>query len=163
MSDELVRRDPVTGEALAPGANGRYEPFAPGHRKSVKSGFWMSPMLREDDRHEVEEIVEALVEMMPFYRDAFDLALTQLACKLWRQRRAYRDLAENGLLREGLPAPILIDLSKLERSIGRDLAEFGLTPRSAAALGADLSRAAALTTPDRLAAHIADRYGDGAL
>ena len=61
--------------------------------------------------------------------------------KLWRQRRAYRDLSVYGLIREGgKPAPLLAELAKVENAIQRDLVELGLTPRSSAALGLDLAR-----------------------
>ena len=143
MTDGLVpleRRDKATGEPLRPGAHGRYAPFTAGHRVPERHGFWSSPMLRPDDRAEVEEIAAALREAMPFYRPSFELAVEGLACKLWRLRRGYRDLSENGILRAGQPAAILGDLGKLERAVARDLAEFGMTPRSAVALGVDLLR-----------------------
>ena len=114
-----------------------WPPFEPGHMLSVKSGFWASPMLREHDRAEVEEIADSLRELMPGYAPAFELTIEQLACRIWRQRRAYADLSEHGIVRKGQPAPLLVDLAKLERQIARDLAELGMTPRSALALGVD--------------------------
>jgi len=114
-------------------------PFEAGNTAAVKSGFWASPMLRETDRAEVAEIEASIWDLMPVRSPTFALAVEQLACRVWRQRRAYSDLAEHGILRDAQPAPILSDLSKLERAIGRDLVELGLTPRSAAALGLDLA------------------------
>jgi hypothetical protein len=117
-----------------------WPPFEPGNTAAVRSGFWASPTLRPDDRAEVEEIAASLREVMPLYLAAFEPVLEQLACRLWRQRRAYGDLSEHGILRaDGKPAPILIDLSKLERQIARDLADLGMTPRAAAALGVDVA------------------------
>ena len=107
---------------------------------ALRSGFWASPMLRPDDRAEVEEIASGIFELLPFRRPEFAPVVEQLACRYWRQRRAYADLAENGVIRDGSPAPVLGDLAKLENRIARDLAELGLTPRSAAALGVDLAR-----------------------
>jgi hypothetical protein len=114
-----------------------WEPFQPGHELSMRSGFWASPMLRDDDRAEVEKIEDSLRDLMPGYAPAFEPMLEQLACRIWRQRRAYRDLSENGIVRKGQPAPLLVDLAKLERQIARDLTELGMTPRSALALGVD--------------------------
>jgi NAD dependent epimerase/dehydratase family len=34
---------------------------------------------------------------MPVYRPEFNLAVEQLSCRFWRQRRAYRDLSEHGV------------------------------------------------------------------
>jgi hypothetical protein len=76
-----------------------------------------------------------------------------MACRLWRQRRAYRDLSEHGLIREGKPASVLGDLAKLEGRLMKDLDAFGLTPRAAVALGLDLLRGEATKlTITRLAA-----------
>jgi hypothetical protein len=60
--------------------------------------------------------------------------VSQLAVRLWRQRRAYRDLDEHGLIRDGRPAPVLDHLTKLESRIMADLEALGLTPRSASEL-----------------------------
>lgn len=117
-----------------------WQPFEKGNGAAVKSGFWVSPALRAGDRVEVEEIMEALIEAMPFFGPGFALAVEMTAAKVWRLRRGYADLAEHGILRDGVPAPILGDLGKLERTIARDLDALGLTPRSAVALGVDLLR-----------------------
>ena len=55
-------------------------------------------------------------------------------CIHGRQRRAIRDLDEDGLIRDGKPAPILDHLAKLENRIMADLEALGLTPRSASEL-----------------------------
>ena len=87
-------------------------------------------------------------------RPEFRLAVEQLSVKLWRQRRAYRDLSEHGLIREGgKPAPLLAEVAKVENAIQRDLVELGLTPRSAAALGCDLVAA------QRIGSGLVERYG----
>ena len=126
-------------ELVGRGARGySWPPFERKNLAAKKSGFWASPMLREDDRAEVEEIAASLRELCPLSSPAFEPLIEQVACRLWRQRRAYRDLSENGTVREGHPAPLLVDLGKLERQISRDLAELGMTPRSAAALGVDV-------------------------
>jgi hypothetical protein len=131
--------DPATGE-WAPAFPGQRPPLETGHTLTLKSGFWAAPRLRPDDRAEVEELVVRSWELLPFRRPEFELAVEQLACRIWRQRRAYADLAERGIVRDGKPAPILADLGKLENTIQRDLETLGLTPRSAASLGADLVR-----------------------
>jgi hypothetical protein len=77
---------------------------------------------------------------MQVYRPEFEPAIMQLACRLWRQRRAYRDLSENGVIRDGQAASVLGHLAKLEGANARDLDSFGMTPRAAVALGLDLLR-----------------------
>ena len=105
-----------------------------GNLLAAKSGFWIDPELREEHRVELEEIEAAIVEVCPYPAEPFGLAVGQLAVRLWRQRRAYRDLDEHGLIRDGKPAPILDHLAKLENRIMADLEALGLTPRSAAEL-----------------------------
>ncbi len=105
----------------------------------MRSGFWATPTMREADRVEVEEIAAAVRDLCPLYVAAFELAVEQLACRLWRQRRAYADLSERGVVRDGLPAPVLAGLARLESQISKDLEGLGLTPRSAAALGVDVA------------------------
>jgi hypothetical protein len=112
----------------------------PGNLLALKSGFWIDPNLREEHRVELEEIGGQIWSLLPFRRPEFALAVAQLALRLWRQRRGYRDLTEHGLVRDGRPAPLLAELAKVENAIQRDLVELGLTPRSAAALGLDLAR-----------------------
>jgi hypothetical protein len=101
---------------------------------SVRSGFWIDPQLRDEHRAELAEIEAAVVESLPYPAEPFVLAVSQLAVRLWRQRRAYRDLDEHGLIRDGKPAPILDHLAKLESRIMADLEALGLTPRSASEL-----------------------------
>ena len=137
----MTEKVPVRGGDWGGGAQAwSRPPFSERNLVAVKSGFWVSPLLRPDDRAEVEEIAASLREVMPIYAPEFELALEQLACRLWRQRRAYADLAAHGVVREGQPAPVLADLAKLERAIARDLDAFGLTPRAAVALGVDVLR-----------------------
>jgi hypothetical protein len=93
----------------------------PGNTLNLRSGFWATPTLREDDRNEVEEIAASIRELMPIWKAEFEIAVEQLACRIWRQRRAYRDLSEHGVVRDGQPASVLRDLSKLESAISRDL------------------------------------------
>lgn len=113
----------------------------PGNLLAVKSGFWIDPLLRDEHRAELEKIGEQIWSLLPFKGVEFAPAVAQLALRLWRQRRAYRDLSEHGLVREdGRPAPLLVELAKIENAIQRDLVELGLTPRSAASLGLDLAR-----------------------
>lgn len=112
----------------------------PGNLLAEKSGFWIDPLLREEHRVELEEIGVQVWALLPFRRAEFAPAVGQLALRLWRQRRAYRDISENGLVRDGQPAPLLTELAKVENAIQRDLVDLGLTPRSAAALGLDLAR-----------------------
>jgi hypothetical protein len=120
--------------------NGSWPPFQPGHMLSSKTRFWASPLLREADRAEVAEIAAGVAELMPSWHPSFALAVEGLACRIWRQRRAYADLSENGLVREdGKPAPVLHHLVSVENQIQRDLEALGLTPRAAAALGLDVA------------------------
>jgi hypothetical protein len=129
-------------------------PFEKENSAAVRSGFWASPLLREPDRAEVAEIEASLRELMPVYSPAFEPMVEQIACRVWRQRRAYADLSEHGIVRDGQPAPLLVDLAKLERQIARDLVELGMTPRSAAALGVDVAQA-----QRALGADLVERYG----
>jgi hypothetical protein len=104
--DERGERTPVLA--------GQREPFETRNTLGVRSGFWINPMLRPDDRAEVEEIAASIRPLLPVYRLEFELAVEQLACRIWRQRRAYRDLSERGVVRNGEPAPVLGHLAKLE-------------------------------------------------
>jgi len=99
---------------------------------ALKSGFWIDPQLREEHRTELAEIEAAVAESLPYPAEPFALAVSQLAVRLWRQRRAYGDLDEHGLIRDGKPAPILDHLARLENRIMADLEALGLTPRSGA-------------------------------
>jgi hypothetical protein len=125
-------------------------PFEPGNLAHRRSGFWTVPTLRPDDRAELEEITAGIWEVLPDFEASFSVAVEQLALRIWRQRRAYADLSENGLVRDGQPASVLGHLDKLEAAIQRDLDALGLTPTSRARLGLDLVR-----TEDALAQLIA--------
>lgn len=134
-----------------------WPPFEPGNTAAVRSGFYVSPLMRDEDAAEVEEIAGQVRELLAVpvqERPEFDLGVEQIALKVWRQRRAYRDLSERGILRKGgKPAALLADLSKLETAIAKDLDAYGLRPRAAVALGLDLVRTAgAKLTVTRLAA-----------
>ena len=106
----------------------------PGNLLALKSGFWIDPQLREKHRAELAEIEEGVAASLPYPAEPFALAVSQLTVRIWRQRRAYRDLDEHGLIRDGRPAPILDHLAKLENRIMADLEALGLTPRSACEL-----------------------------
>jgi hypothetical protein len=67
------------------------------------------------------------------------------AARIWRWRRAYAYLAEHG---EDASHALLRDLNVLERSLQRDLADLGLSPRAAAELGVNLARLAAANDGD---------------
>jgi hypothetical protein len=136
--------------------------FPNGNTAAVRSGFWASPLLRPDDQAEVAEIAASVRELLPVHSPGFEPAIEQLACRIWRQRRAYADLADKGVVRDGQPAPILADLAKLERAIARDLDAFGLTPRAAVALGVDVLRGqAGRLTVTRLARLVEEEENGG--
>jgi hypothetical protein len=112
-----------------------------GNLLAASHGFYIDTALRAEHRQELDEIATTVWELLPVKRPEFGLTVGALSLKLWRQRRAYRDLSEHGLIREGgKPAPLLVEVAKVENAIHRDLVELGLTPRSAAALGVDLAR-----------------------
>lgn len=128
----------VTG-AWVPAFPGQRAPLGPGHKATVRHSFYVSPLLRDADRTEVVEIMDSLRAVLPVHRESFDLLLELVACRLWRLRRGYQDLSANGMLRRGgKPAPILVDIGKLEGGLVRDLSELGLTPKSMVSLGLDL-------------------------
>ncbi|MFL5943681.1 MAG: hypothetical protein ACJ75L_10505 [Gaiellaceae bacterium] len=142
MSEELERR-----------GNGSWPPFEPQNVAAMRHGFFADPTLRDETRAERAEIEAAIIEQLP-YDGPFGLAVGQLAGRLWRQRRAYRDLDEHGLLRDGKPAPILDHLAKLENAIARDLEALGLTPRSASEM---IERARQADPFSGLRSHLAAR------
>lgn len=165
-----VDRGAIVSGEWTPAFPGQRPPFAPGNelafqagnQVTVRHGFYASPLMRDDDRAEVAEIMDGLRSSLPVYRDTFDLLLEVVACRLWRLRRGYRDLSENGMLRDGKPAPILVDLAKLEGGLTRDLSELGLTPRSMVGLGLDLLRGEGMTlTVTRLHALVAAETTEG--
>lgn len=67
------------------------------------------------------------------------------ATRIWRWRRAYAYLSEHG---EDPSRALLRDLNVLERSLQRDLADLGVSPRAAAELGVNLARLAAASGED---------------
>lgn len=152
MGTEIVSRGNSAGRG-GPARGYKWADAEPGNLLAVKSGFWIDPLLREEHRAELEEIGEQIWSLLSFKRPEFAPAVGQLASRLWRQRRAYRDLSKYGIVRDGKPAPLLAELAKVENAIQRDLVELGLTPRSAAALGVDLVAA------QRIGSGIVERYG----
>lgn len=130
MSGDLGRDANGIGHG-GPARGYKWADAEPGNLLAAKSGFWIDPTRRDEHRAELEAIVGVLVEHLPYDPEPFALAIDQLALRLWRQRRAYADLDERGLLRGGKPAPILDHLARLENAIMRDLEALGLTPRSA--------------------------------
>jgi hypothetical protein len=156
VSPSFARRGNGPGHG-GPARGYSWPPATEGNTLATKSGFWMSPLLRPDDRGEVEEIAASIRPLMPVYRPEFEPAVEQLACRIWRQRRAYRDLSDHGVVRDGQPASVLAHLAKLESAIARDLDAFGMTPRAAVSLGLDLLRGEqARLTVTRLAAMAAE-------
>jgi hypothetical protein len=145
-------------DELRPARGYSWPAFEPGNSIAVRHGVYVKPRLRPEHSAEVDEILAAILEAQPpeFRGPRFDLAREMFACRVWQARRAYADLAEHGLLRgeERLPAPILRYLGTLERTLQRDMAELGLTPRSMTELGLDMAR-----TGDALRAHLEERYG----
>jgi len=124
----------ANGAGHGPARGYKWADAEPGNLLALKSGFWIDPQLREEHRDELAEIELAVAEFLPYPAGPFTLAVSQLAVRLWRQRRAYRDLDEHGLIRDGKPAPILDHLARLESRIMADLEALGLTPRSASEL-----------------------------
>ena len=73
-------------------------------------------MLRPGDRAEVEEIAASIRPLIPVYRPEFELAIEQLACRLWR-RGGPTVTSPSGVVRDGQPAPVVGHLAKLEGAI----------------------------------------------
>jgi hypothetical protein len=137
LSADLDRRS--NGAGRGPARGYRWADAEPGNLLAATHGFHIDPTLRTEHRAELDEIGAVVWDLLPVQRPEFRLAVEQPAVKLWRQRRAYRDLSERGLIREGVkPAPLLAEVAKVENAIQRDRIELGLTPRSSAAL--DLAR-----------------------
>jgi hypothetical protein len=133
MGTEVASRGNGAGHG-GPARGYKWADAEPGNLLAVKSGFWIDPLLRPEHRAELDEIGTQIWELLPFKRTEFAPAVGQLSLRLWRQRRAYRDLSEYGIVRDGKPAPLLVELAKVENAIQRDLVELGLTrsrwPRS---------------------------------
>jgi len=114
MGAEVVSRG--KGAGLGGPARGyKWADAEPGNLLAEKSGFWIDPHLREEHQAELEEIEAAVRASLPYPTEPFALALSQLTVRLWRQRRAYRDLDEHGLIRDGKLAPILDHLGRRSR------------------------------------------------
>jgi len=78
MSSPLARRGNGSGYG-GPARHYSWPPATEGNTLAVKSGFWSSPLLRPDDRDEVEEIAASIRPLMPVYREEFEPAIEQLA------------------------------------------------------------------------------------
>lgn len=128
--------------------------FQRGNRVAARSGFYVRE-LSPSEHGDVQEIADAVRDLCPVEADELEPLIQGLAGKLWRRKRAYADLIDNGIVRGSnrLPAPILRDLETLENSIRRDLQALGLTVESAAAIGVNLARSRAAELDfDRLTA-----------
>jgi hypothetical protein len=130
--------------------------FVEGHRLSERHGMFVR-VFRPAEVAEIEEIAEALRDACPLYHAGFEAKVQQTAARIWRWRRGYADLVENGFFRgkQREPAPILRRLDTLERTIQRDLHELALTPMAQAELGLVAARARG----EALRQHLAARYG----
>lgn len=118
--------------------NLRPAPFERGNKVGERHGFY-SQVLNPVDNDELAEIADVLRELTPLDADALEPLVSLVAGQLWRRRRAYADLDANGVVRaRGKPAPILRDLSTLERSILEGLKALALTPQAAASLNLTL-------------------------
>lgn len=115
--------------------------FKPGNDLARKHSFFASK-LDDEERAEVEALVEELRERVPAGGAALDPLLELTAFQAWRLRRAFADLAEHGLVRSnGKPAAILTHLQALETRMVENFERLALTPKSAAALGLQLLQA----------------------
>jgi hypothetical protein len=56
-----------------------WETFTDGNTVSVRSGFWVTPTLRPDDRAEVEEIAASIRDLLPIRAPEFEIAVEQFA------------------------------------------------------------------------------------
>jgi hypothetical protein len=75
-------------------------------------------VLSPSESDEIAEIASAIRERTPLDSDALEPLVQLVAGQLWRRSKAYADLEANGVVRvRGKAAPILRDLSTLERSI----------------------------------------------
>jgi hypothetical protein len=123
-----------------PRSNLRPVPFANGNRLARRHGFYTTRFSPSEDA-EIQEIVDALRDVVPLESDSLEPILQGLAGKLWRRQRAYDDLCKHGVVRHnGRTAPILRALEPLERSIRDDLDALGMTIKSAADLRLTLAR-----------------------
>lgn len=130
------------------------QPFVTGNRAAVRHGVFVTK-LDDDERAEVAEVRAELAHLTPARGVGVGPLLDLTSMQAWRLRRAYADLARNGLVRSGgKAAPILHHLQSLERAFVENLERLALTPAAAVRLGLDLVRAreanlAALTQEER--------------
>jgi hypothetical protein len=111
-------------------------PFEKGHRPSVRHGAHVKILLPEE-REECEAIAQAIREAMLLglgYSEADEPAVQAAAMCAWRLTRIYSDLDENGVLRNGDPAPLLRHVDTTERTLQRWCDRLGLHPVSRAEL-----------------------------
>jgi phage terminase small subunit len=146
-------------------ANLRAAPSAPrGHRRAVVHGGYANVEPLERDR-KAQEIFEALAADAPM-RDgagglpAADTAVVSLFARcLVQLERVEADMADHGwkLRESGDPRPV-VELARRLRGEALDYAEaLGMTPRSRAKLGLDLTRT--LSAGEALDDHLTQRYG----
>jgi hypothetical protein len=117
-----------------------WPPFKLGNQLPKTHGVYLK-VFTVEQRGECEEIAESLREAIRplFYSPSFEPLLAMVAARVWRWRSGYRWLAEHPEQGERM----LRDLTALERTLQRDFADLGISPRHAAALGIDLQRLAA--------------------
>jgi hypothetical protein len=120
--------------------DGNLTPVGPNNRLARTHSFYATA-LTPIELADVTELADCLRELCPVNSVAMEPMIALLAGQLWRRRRAYADLAANGVVRaKGKPAPILQDLETLERSIADGLRSLGLEPMAAAKLGLTLAQ-----------------------
>ena len=120
------------------------EPFKVDNRAALKHGVYLQHF-GDDERAEIEELADSLRAATPLYSASFEPTIRMTAARIWRWRRAYAYLSEHG---EDASRALLRDLNVLERSLQRDLADLGVSPRAAAELGVNLARLAAASGED---------------
>ena len=128
----------AAGDGPRPARGYSWPPFEPGNQAATKHGFHSKP--RPDDLAELEQLRDAYrAALGARYHDALEPAVDLAASMSWRLRRAYSDLSQHGLVREGgSPAPLLKHISSTERSLVALLDRLALTSVSEADLGLTL-------------------------
>jgi phage terminase small subunit len=137
----------------------------PGNRRALAHGGYAAVSPLERDR-KAQEIFETLAADAPM-RDgagglpAADTAVVSLFARcLVQLERVEADMADHGWKdrESGDPRPV-VELARRLRGEALDYAEaLGMTPRSRAKLGLDLTRT--LTAGEALDDHLTQRYGD---
>jgi hypothetical protein len=130
----------ANGAGKGPARGYSWPPFENGNRTALTHGVYLTKF-SEDDRAEIEEIADSLRAAVPVYSASFEPTIRMCAARVWRWRRAYAYLSERG---EDASRALLKDLNTLERSLQRDLADLGVSPKAAAELGVNLARLAAV-------------------